>query len=37
MFDDIAEPIFTDNVHINQLGNRIVAQRIGAAISFGPE
>jgi hypothetical protein len=37
LFDDIAEPVFTDNVHVNQLGNRIVAQRIGAAISFGPE
>jgi lysophospholipase L1-like esterase len=34
MFDGIAAPVFTDNVHVNELGNRIVAERIRATIPF---
>jgi hypothetical protein len=36
VFDDIAEPVFTDNVHVNETGNRIAAEHIRATISLGP-
>jgi hypothetical protein len=35
MFDGIAAPVFTDNVHVNEVGNRIVAERIRATVPFG--
>jgi hypothetical protein len=37
MYNGVAEPVFTDNVHVNQLGNRIAAERIAATISFRSE
>jgi lysophospholipase L1-like esterase len=36
MFEGIAEPVFTDNVHVNEAGNRIAAERIRSTISFRP-
>jgi hypothetical protein len=36
IFDAVAHPVFTDSVHVNQLGNRIAAERIAKTISFGP-
>jgi hypothetical protein len=36
MFERTAEPIFTDYVHVNELGNRIAAERIFSAIVFEP-
>lgn len=36
MFDSLAQPVFTDNIHVNEKGNRIAAERILAAVPFGP-
>jgi hypothetical protein len=36
MFELTAEPVFTDNVHVNEVGNRIAAERIRAVVSYGP-
>ena len=36
MFDGIAEPVFTDSVHINERGNRTAAERIAATVRLGP-
>ncbi|MCC6776129.1 MAG: SGNH/GDSL hydrolase family protein [Hyphomicrobiales bacterium] len=36
IFDNIAEPVFTDQVHVNELGNRVASEAIRASVSFGP-
>jgi lysophospholipase L1-like esterase len=35
LFDDSAEPYFFDAVHVNEAGNRLVAERIAATIAAG--
>ena len=35
-FDEFAQPVFTDNVHINEVGNRLVAEHIRATVSIEP-
>ena len=37
MFARISEPVFTDNVHVSELGNGIAAERIAATVALGPE
>lgn len=34
VFDDIADPVLMDNVHLNELGNRIAAQHLARALSL---
>ena len=36
IFDGLSEPVFTDNIHVNELGNHVAAERIRATLTLGP-
>jgi hypothetical protein len=35
-FDGFTQPVFTDNTHINEVGNRLMAEHIRATVSIAP-
>ena len=37
IFDEMMDHYFVDAIHLNEAGNRLVAERLASAVSFGPQ